>query len=49
MNGGNAAQVKKAGFNDEGDVGLHGQKGVKVHTEALDGLGEMHFLLLRSL
>ena len=36
------AQVKEAGFNDEGDVGLHRQSGVKVNTEALDGLGEMH-------
>ena len=34
--------MKKAGFNDEGDVGLPRQSGVKVNTETLDSLVKMH-------
>ena len=34
--------MKEAGFDDERNVGLHRQSGVKVNTEALGGLGEMH-------
>ena len=40
--GGNTSQVKKAGFNEEGDVGLYGQSGVHKHAEALYSWGEWH-------
>jgi hypothetical protein len=41
-NGGNTTEVEKAGFNEEGDVGLHGQSGVQINAEALDSMRERH-------
>ena len=40
--GGNATQMEKADFGEEGDVGLHGQRGVHIDAKALDSRGERY-------
>ena len=40
--GGNTTKVKKANFDEEDDVRLHRQSGVKIHAKALDSRGKRH-------